>query len=651
MQKNPLKIKDFFLKNIFKALLLPTFLLVLLVGSVYYLQINTITEQQKKHLVQQFHSSIQSSIEDKTNDIDASLDNIETNLLGIQNTIERYYSNTQKQTTYKPFNFEKNERGFWFKPEEYTGSSIVFMPQATPNNEDFNDAYNLEKIDSILMPLVDRNQIVVAAWMNQENYLVSYYPLFDMKNILEPDANIKKFNFYYEADPQHNPDRQNIWTTPYLDPAMKGWLISRVAPIYNKNKFLGVIGIDINIDAIISGITKIYNSYEIRIFLTNNKGQILSMDDELKAYFDLIDLDTYKDGKSLSNEVVQPDSYNVLTSTNEILGIQLKKIFESNSFGKINHKDTGYFIYKSKIKNTHWVLFYMIEENKLLNELNEIQYENLKIALYALAFFILLFIVMVLNLKRNIQNSVQQISKPIEELSEATKNIEHFQLHDDKNISEISNLYKNFKIMAEEISEHHHELETKVQERTIELNEQIQTIEELQERLIEQNNHDHLTSLFNRRYGDEVFKRESQRVISESGILTIAMLDIDYFKKVNDNYGHQAGDEVLINLSTIIKKNVGTRDVAIRYGGEEFLLIFPGIDKHKAYTIVESIQKKFHLEILNKVNFEAGTTISAGIASFPADSKNIEELIKLADDALYESKNNGRNRITIYQEI
>jgi diguanylate cyclase (GGDEF)-like protein len=598
-------------------------------------------------LVQQFHSSIQNNIEDKTREIENNLDNIETNLLGIQNTIQNYYANTQAETAYKPFNFEKNERGFWFKPEKFVGSSVVFMPQATPSSQDFIDAYNLEKIDSIVVPLVDRNKIVVAAWMNQENYFVRYYPFFDMKNILEADMNLKDFNFYYEADPQHNPNMQNIWTTPYLDPAMKGWLISRVAPIYNQSKFLGVFGVDINIDTIISGLAKIYNSYEIRIFLTNSKGQILSMDDELKEYFDLIDLGTYKNGKSLSNEVVQPHSYNVLTSTNEILSTQLQKIFESNSYGTVTYKGSGYFIYKAKIKNTNWILFYMIEENKLLNKLNEIQYENLKIALYALAFFIVLFIIMISNLKRKLQNSIQEISKPIEDLSEATKNIENFQLNDDKSIFEISNLYKNFKIMAEEIREHHHELEAKVQERTIELNEKIQTIEKLQEQLIDQNNHDHLTSLFNRRYGDEVLRRESQRAALESGVLTIAMLDIDYFKKVNDNYGHQVGDEVLITLSSIIEKNIRSRDVAVRYGGEEFLLIFVGISKHDAYTIVASIQEQFHLAMLGKIKIAAGTTISAGIASFPVDSKNIEELIKLADDALYESKNNGRNRITI----
>jgi diguanylate cyclase (GGDEF)-like protein len=523
------------------------------------------------------------------------------------------------------------------------------MPQATPSKQDFNDAYNLEKVDSFVMPLVDRNKIVVAAWMNQENYFVRYYPFFDMKNILEVDMNLKDFNFYYEANPQYNPNMQNIWTTPYLDPAMKGWLISRVAPIYNKNHFLGVFGIDINIDSIISTLPKIYNSYEIRIFLTNSKGQVLSMDDTLKEYFDLIDLGTYKDGKSLSNEVVQPNSYNLLASTNQILSTQLKKIFESNSYQTINYKNSSYFIYKSKIKNTNWFLFYMIEEKKLLNELNEIQYENLNIALYALTFFILLFIVMVVNLKHSFQSSVKQISKPIEDLSKATKNIENFELNDDEHIVEISNLYSNFKVMTQEINQHHFELEAKVQERTIELNQKIQTIETLQEQLVEQNNHDHLTNLFNRRYGDEVLRRESQRAILEAGVLTIAMLDIDYFKKVNDNYGHQVGDAVLINLSSIIQNNIRSRDVAIRYGGEEFLLIFPGIDKSEAHTLVTSIQKKFHTEMLSKLHIEVGVTISAGIASLPNDSKNIEELIKLADDALYKSKNNGRNCITIHK--
>ena len=641
-----LKIKEIFFKNIFKALLIPTFLLVILVSVLYYLQIKTITDTQKQHLVKQFHSSMNKTIKDKTTEIEINFNHIETNLVGIQSAIENYYLNSPQKPNNQKFEFEKNERGFWYKPKKYSGSDVVFTPQATPDQQDFVDAYNLEKLDALIVPMVDRSDMIIATWMNQENYLVRYYPFFDMKNILEPDMDLKKFNFYYEVDPQNNPNMQNIWTTPYLDPAMKGWLISRVAPIRKEKQFLGVFGIDINIDNILNNVPKLYNTYTIRSFLTDKRGQILSMGDELKQYFDFINLDTYKNGKSLSNEVIQPNSYNILSSPTNELRSQLQEAFISKSYQKISHKNKSYFIYKSKVKNTNWFLFYMIDESELLNELNHIQEENLEHALYALIFFIFIFIMIFMNLKTNMKHTIMQISKPIEDISEATKDIGNLQLLNSEDIFEISILNTNFKTMAQEINQYKNELEKKVDERTEELHHKIQKIEELQSKLIEQNNHDHLTQLFNRRYGDKVLKRECEKALLESSVLTIAMLDIDYFKKINDTYGHQIGDSVLIHLSHIIKESMKFRDVPIRYGGEEFLLIFPNRNKDETHKIIELIQQKYHLEMLEKLHIEVGITLSAGIASFPSDSKNIEQLIKLSDDALYKSKNNGRNCIT-----
>jgi diguanylate cyclase (GGDEF)-like protein len=640
--------REIFFKSIFKSLLVPFFALILIVSFIYFLQISTVINKQKEHFIDQFHSSIQNSIEYKTKEIETNLNNIETSLLGIQSTIENYYDGNQRDDKNKRFDFAKSERGFWYKPQQYRGSDVVFMPQTNPTEQDFNDAYNLEKIDSFIIPLVDRNNIIVAAWINQENYLVRYYPYFDMKNILEPNMDIKAFNFYYEADPLHNPQMINIWTTPYLDPAMKGWLISRVAPIRKNDQFLGVFGIDINIDAILSILPKTYNNQEIKTFITNSNGDVLSIKSDIKEYFELIKPDVYKDGKSLSSEVIQPESYNIFHTNDSSLNEQIKLLFESATFQKIDHKNKSYFVYKSEIKNTNWFLFYMIDENKILDKLDAIEKENLQLTIFALASFIIVFILIVVNLKHSVKNSIRDISQPIEALSEATKNIENFHLHEHEKIFEIANLYKNFKIMAQEITQHNNELENRVQARTIELNEKIETIEKLQEKLIEQNIHDHLTTLFNRRYGDEVLKRESEKAILESTTLSVVMIDIDYFKQVNDNYGHQVGDAVLIKLSSVLKSNIRARDVAVRYGGEEFLLVLPDCTKEDAFTLMEVIQKDYQKEIKETMHLESGTTLSAGISSLPQDSVKIEEIIKFADRALYVSKESGRNRITTF---
>lgn len=649
MEYKLFNLKDVIFRNTVGVFLIPILLLVISMIFLYMYQMKEITSKEEQIFIEQFHASIQNNLENKKTETEYNLGNIETNLIGIQDALQNYYSNPIRDVNNQKFEFKKNERGFLYKPNQHKGSNVVFMPQANPTSQDLKDAYNLEKIDSFIIPLVDRNNIIMASWMNMENYLVRYYPHFDIKNILEPTMDIKAFNFYYEADPKHNPKKQNIWTTPYLDPAMKGWMISHVSPIYKEDTFLGVFGIDINIEAILSTLPKTYNSQVIKTFITNSKGDVLSMSNQLREYFDLVKLKDYKDGKSLSDEIILPNSYNILKTSNIELSNQIKSLLSSNASQSINHKNKKFYIYKTKITNTQWFLFYMVDESKLLHELNKIQSENLKLAMFTLVVLILVFLALMINLNKNLKQSIKRISEPIEKLSEATKHIKNLKLDNNENILEISNLYESFKIMADEINEHNADLENKIKERTKDLNEKILTIEKLQEKLIDQNIHDHLTQLFNRRYGDDVLRRESQKALSESTTLTIVIIDIDYFKQVNDTYGHQVGDSVLVKLSKILQSNIRSRDIAVRYGGEEFLLIFPDCTKEEASIIIESIKKDYTKDMTEVMNLKVGTTLSAGISSLPQDSVSIEEVLKYADDALYSSKNQGRDIITIFK--
>lgn len=159
---------------------------------------------------------------------------------------------------------------------------------------------------------------------------------------------------------------------------------------------------------------------------------------------------------------------------------------------------------------------------------------------------------------------------------------------------------------------------------------------------------DPLTNLYNRRFMEESLARELQRAERDQHPLTVAMLDIDHFKRFNDTYGHSAGDEVLQILGEILQRNFRGGDIACRYGGEEFVLILPG-------TEAQAVSR--HLEILRKeiasqdVEFDGqylpAITISGGLAEASAEVATAEGLLKKADVALYRAKSEGRDRIVI----
>jgi diguanylate cyclase (GGDEF)-like protein len=195
-------------------------------------------------------------------------------------------------------------------------------------------------------------------------------------------------------------------------------------------------------------------------------------------------------------------------------------------------------------------------------------------------------------------------------------------------------------------------LEKRIDERTAELNqsnhklmEQLEYINSLQDKLRQEAVRDPLTGLFNRRHLNEMLPIEFARAKRSNAPLTIFLLDIDHFKNVNDTHGHQVGDQVLQMVSEALKKNVRLGDIVCRYGGEEFLLVMPGMKIEDARIRAEILRTIVGSQIVKGRDGAFGVTISIGAALYPQDSQTEEDLISMADEALYRAKQNGRNRV------
>ncbi len=158
---------------------------------------------------------------------------------------------------------------------------------------------------------------------------------------------------------------------------------------------------------------------------------------------------------------------------------------------------------------------------------------------------------------------------------------------------------------------------------------------------------DALTGLYNRGYWEERFQSEFERCSRYGSDSTVIIFDIDHFKKVNDNYGHQAGDEVIRSTSSLVTQFIRKTDVAGRYGGEEFVIFLPSTSASNGLIFAERLRQK--IEAL-KVIYEVETiefTVSIGICGFDKLLPNHEKWIEKADQALYYSKEHGRNKSTV----
>ncbi|MFW2353016.1 diguanylate cyclase [Aliarcobacter butzleri] len=237
------------------------------------------------------------------------------------------------------------------------------------------------------------------------------------------------------------------------------------------------------------------------------------------------------------------------------------------------------------------------------------------------------------------------IIKPIYNLVKQSIKIKNRKYNDvsqiESPILEIALLSASFENMAQSINGYQNSLEEKVKQRTEEL--LVKNAELLRLSIT-----DNLTKLYNRVKLDKSLQEEMNRSLRYNTNFSIILLDIDYFKKVNDNFGHQVGDEVLIESAQVLSKNIRNVDILGRWGGEEFLVICPETKIEDAIKVASHINAAIKLHKFS--TYPNTVTMSLGVASFNKDIKNVDNIILNADKALYQAKEEGRDRVIAFYE-
>lgn len=159
---------------------------------------------------------------------------------------------------------------------------------------------------------------------------------------------------------------------------------------------------------------------------------------------------------------------------------------------------------------------------------------------------------------------------------------------------------------------------------------------------------DDLTKLYNLRYISRVIEGEMKRSKRYKIPLSMIFIDIDYFKRVNDQHGHLSGSRVLVEIADIFRENFRAVDIIARYGGDEFIIILPETDMKRAYQVAERVRKAVRkFQFLRKKGLKVKVTASFGVAGFPEHAENKTDLIHLADQAMYQAKVTGRDRTVL----
>jgi diguanylate cyclase (GGDEF)-like protein len=189
--------------------------------------------------------------------------------------------------------------------------------------------------------------------------------------------------------------------------------------------------------------------------------------------------------------------------------------------------------------------------------------------------------------------------------------------------------------------------ELQLRETNAQLRTHLQEIRSLQHALEEQAIRDPLTGLYNRRYLDDTLERELRRAERQGSTVSVLVVDIDHFKRINDTHGHAAGDEMLKAFAALLRASVRGGDLACRWGGEEFVLLLHAAPSEGAAERAEALRLACSAMQVHFQGVELRATVSIGVACFPAHASTAAGLMRAADEALYAAKGEGRNRVKV----
>lgn len=618
-------------KNYLKTSLASIIFIETILVLVYFLVSNNIINKNIDYILKDLQKNTTSIVNEKIELINNKLNEMESLVNILQKEHQDFFTNKLKFSPNQDIEFSFASNGMFYKVNNNGGSSVVVSNETKIDDDLLNELKNSEIFDITFKTIVNHEDDVVAAYFNSRKNYTRYYPFLDDSfDVFPSDINMTNYNFYYLADANHNPNRKSVWTDVYLDPAHKGWLLSIIAPIYNKDILEGVTGIDVSLENFISSFLKLKLPYDGKSFVMNKNGNLIAMQNELTNIFGIDNLNpySYKKDEKIEETVYKNLEFNIENFKNEELVNTINRLIKQDlSQNSVTINGKKYLLFLEEVKKTNWYVISFIEEDKVLENVKNLEQEYKIVGYLVVGFIFIFYILFFIFLSKKAKEFVTQIVEPLKNMILVTKNIgENNSISFDKqsNIIELDELNKNFVQLISELDSKTKKL----------IDEEAQII--YQRKLAVT---DSLTGCYNRRFLEEFSNEYLKTVKRENYSLSLMMIDIDDFKKINDSCGHDIGDKVLVDFSKMVRDCIRANDMFVRLGGDEFLILLLHTNMENSSVVAQKI-----LDKVKDYDEKCKFTVSIGISQIQETDNNINEMMKRADISLYKAKNEGKNK-------
>jgi diguanylate cyclase (GGDEF)-like protein len=436
----------------------------------------------------------------------------------------------------------------------------------------------------------------------------------------------RKKDWYIEADE----DGRSYWTEVYSGVQEPILGMSTSYPIIlSSGEKIGVFGTDILLDQLAEFLKTIEITRNSVVCLVDEKGLIVASSTDEKPFKDIDGSQVRLAAVESKNAVIREGYSKIIDEGNHYFNEQIKDRI------KVMGEDYYYcfskYSYKDKIK---WNLMISIPREDLIGDI-ELLFDDFSIIFFAVLIVILIAYILI---SRWIMRPITSLNSKVNEIAEDNWGVQ-IETH---RRDEIGQLTRSFNVMSiklrdyllmlnnkqEELEEINTTLEEMVHERTKEL--ELLTIT------------DSLTNIYNKRYLMKKLEENIDTSKRYNKTFSVVIFDIDYFKKVNDTYGHIEGDFTLKEVTNFLSSSIRDDDVLGRYGGEEFMVIMPNTELNEAYIAADTYRDELSKLVIGSNNIKI--TISGGVAEYREDD-SILDIINRADNNLYKAKESGRNKI------
>ena len=306
--------------------------------------------------------------------------------------------------------------GAWYTDADAGGAALFYSSITEVGEAQKRKAWRLAQLDPLMKRIVDGSDLVAQIYFNSHDSMNRIYPYFDVLEQYPVDIDIPTYNFYYEADAEHNPEREVVWTDVYVDPAGQGWMVSAIAPVYaRQDDFLeGVVGLDVRVSAIIDQILALKLPWQGYALLLDSSGTIMAMPESAESDWGLKELTEHTYEEAIRQDTFKPESFNIfkrpdtrglaagLGDADGIVGVSL------NGRSKLAAWAT--------IPKTGWRLLILVDEAELYADTRAVKSRFDRVGYTMLAALALFYLLFMGYLYRKSRRMSREISSPLAEL-------------------------------------------------------------------------------------------------------------------------------------------------------------------------------------------------------------------------------------------